>query len=941
MKSPVKFGKYYLLERINVGGMAEVFKAKSFGEAGFERLVAVKRILPSVAEDQEFIAMFVDEAKLAVQLTHPNIAQIFELGKVNESYFIALEYVTGRDLRAIFERGKKKSDPLPIPMACYTIMRLCEGLDYAHNKKDAAGRNLDLVHRDVSPQNVLLSWDGDVKLIDFGIAKAASKSTRTQAGILKGKFGYMSPEQVRGQGVDRRSDVFAAGICLYELLTMQRLFSGNDDYSTLEKVRNCDFPPPSQINKAIPEELEVIVMKALAKNVEERHRTAIDLHDELQSFMYTSGHFFSRKDLAGFMQRSFQEEITKEAARDDEYRKFDSRRASDLDVFDGAQAPNAMTTNGRNVPPPPPGAPRVSVPPPPPPSASRVPKATMMGVGMNAPAVGAPAVPPPPMKTLMGQGPGVGPNGLVAAPPGQSAQSAKPAAGLEMEWDDEELATQVYDRQDGIPFPKPSAGPVAPSVTSAPLPSVKSIPPPPAANNGRGPVAPPPGFSSLPPANGLPGAQYAPPRAMTQPLPSVTNAPKALPAIPAPPPGSNGLSIPAPNGQHQGPQVPSMHSGFPGQNTHPPMQQQGAAPAVGAPPMAGGYSMGPGTSPPAPAVGAPRPPQGMIQQPTAPFNSVGANTAAHAAMKKNNQSSPLPFVLAAVGAVALIAGGGLVYVFTRPKFGALEVSTNVPDVQLEVDGIVRPGTGQRFTVSELEAGRTHHVIGRRTGYRAREIDVQVAHSEISAVQMVLEPEERQVAQNTQPQQVMMQPIMQPMMQPVMQQPVMQPVIQQPVMQPVMQPVIQQPVIQQPQQVVVQQPVPQPAQVAANPTPSSRSSGGSHRSGGSRNSGGSSSSSSSPRIVSSSSSGSSGSMGGSSMGGSMGGGGGSGFLSISTRPASRCTVAGQTFSTPRLRISLPGGTHRVQCNNGDFNVGATFSVTIRPGQETREINHPLN
>jgi len=219
VKSPVKFGKYYLLERINVGGMAEIFKAKSFGEAGFERLVAIKRILPSVAEDHEFITMFVDEAKLAGQLTHPNIAQIFELGKVNETYFIALEYVAGRDLRAVFERVKKRNERVPIPMACYCVMKLCEGLDYAHNKKDAAGRNLDLVHRDVSPQNILLSWDGDVKLIDFGIAKAASKSSRTQAGILKGKFGYMSPEQVRGQKVDRRSDVFAAGIVLYELLT--------------------------------------------------------------------------------------------------------------------------------------------------------------------------------------------------------------------------------------------------------------------------------------------------------------------------------------------------------------------------------------------------------------------------------------------------------------------------------------------------------------------------------------------------------------------------------------------------------------------------------------------------------------------------------------------------------------------------------------------------
>ena len=184
LKKPIQFGKYYLLERISVGGMAEVFKAKSFGVEGFERIVAVNRILPSIAEDQEFITMFIDEAKVAVQLTHANIAQIFDLGKVGDSFFIAMEYVHGRDLRAIFDRARKNEQPIPVPMACYTIMKVCEGLDYAHNKKDAAGRDLNLVHRDVSPQNILISYDGEVKVIDFGIAKAACRSAKTQAGIL-------------------------------------------------------------------------------------------------------------------------------------------------------------------------------------------------------------------------------------------------------------------------------------------------------------------------------------------------------------------------------------------------------------------------------------------------------------------------------------------------------------------------------------------------------------------------------------------------------------------------------------------------------------------------------------------------------------------------------------------------------------------------------------
>ena len=270
--------------------MAEVFKAKAFGVEGFERLVAVKRILPNIAEDEEFIAMFIDEAKIAVQLQHANIAQIFDLGKVEDSFFIALEYVNGRDLRADLRsqpparRGRCRSR-----RRAYIVMQVCEGLDYAHNKRDGQGRELHLVHRDISPQNVLIGYEGEVKLIDFGIAKAAGKASKTQAGILKGKFGYMSPEQVRGLPIDRRSDIFAVGIVLYELLTGERLFVGESDFSTLEKVRNVEILPPSSYNRKIPPELERIALKALAKDPEDRYQNAIDLHDDLQAFLYTGG----------------------------------------------------------------------------------------------------------------------------------------------------------------------------------------------------------------------------------------------------------------------------------------------------------------------------------------------------------------------------------------------------------------------------------------------------------------------------------------------------------------------------------------------------------------------------------------------------------------------------------------------------------------------------
>jgi len=322
LKKPIPFGKYYLLERINVGGMAEVFKAKTFGVEGFERIVAVKRILPNIAEDEEFITMFIDEAKIAVQLQHANIAQIFELGTFEDAYFIALEYVRGRDLRAIFDRIRQRGEVLPLPQACYVIMQICEGLDYAHNKRDSQGHELHLVHRDVSPQNLLVGYEGEVKLIDFGIAKAAGKAGKTQAGILKGKFGYMSPEQVRGLPIDRRSDIFSVGICLYELLTNERLFVGESDFSTLEKVRNVEILPPSSYNRAIPPELEQIVLKSLARDPEDRYQNAIDLHDDLQQFLYKFGVIGSRKDLAAWMKKSFPGEIEEENAKMEQYRQI-------------------------------------------------------------------------------------------------------------------------------------------------------------------------------------------------------------------------------------------------------------------------------------------------------------------------------------------------------------------------------------------------------------------------------------------------------------------------------------------------------------------------------------------------------------------------------------------------------------------------------------------
>jgi serine/threonine protein kinase len=318
-RQPIPFGKYLLLDRVNIGGMAEVWRAKTFGAGGFERLVAIKRILPNIAEDEEFISMFIDEAKITVQLNHANVAQIYELSHIASSYFIAMEYISGKDMRAVFDRCRKRGEPAPVPLTCYIIAKCCEGLDYAHRKKDGMGRDMNIVHRDVSPQNALLSFDGEVKVIDFGIAKAAGKATKTQAGILKGKFGYMSPEQIRGLPLDRRSDVFAIGVCLYEMLTGERLFVGDSDFSVLEKVRKVEVLPPSHFNRKIPDSLEKIVMKSLAKDVDERYTYASELGDDLQRFLITSDNVFGRKDLAAFMKATFAEDVEKEKQRLQEY----------------------------------------------------------------------------------------------------------------------------------------------------------------------------------------------------------------------------------------------------------------------------------------------------------------------------------------------------------------------------------------------------------------------------------------------------------------------------------------------------------------------------------------------------------------------------------------------------------------------------------------------
>jgi len=302
--------------------MAEVFKAKAFGVEGFEKIIAIKKILPSMAEDADFIQMFIDEAKICSQLNHGNVCQVFELGKIDDSHFIAMEFIWGKDLLQLQNRFRRLRKQMSLQQAAFIASKICEGLDYAHRKKDANGKPLNIIHRDVSPQNVIVSYDGECKVIDFGIAKAASRSSKTQAGVLKGKFGYMSPEQIAGKTLDRRADIFAIATILYELLTLERLFLGESDFATLEKVRNVAVPPPSQVRKDVPPELDRIIMKGLAKEVDDRYQWASEMQDDLADFLALTEPVYNNKQLSIWMRENFSAELKKEGQVLEEQRKI-------------------------------------------------------------------------------------------------------------------------------------------------------------------------------------------------------------------------------------------------------------------------------------------------------------------------------------------------------------------------------------------------------------------------------------------------------------------------------------------------------------------------------------------------------------------------------------------------------------------------------------------
>jgi eukaryotic-like serine/threonine-protein kinase len=302
-------GKYEILRKIATGGMAEIYLARVRGTAGFEKMVVLKRILPQVAEDPHFVQMFLDEARLSSTLQHPNIADVYDVGEADGQYFFTMEFVYGQDVRTIRHEMKKRAEPVPLAAALAVVHGAAAALDYAHDRRGPDGNLIGLVHRDVSASNIMVSYDGAVKLLDFGIARVKASTHKTQVGTLKGKIPYMSPEQCKGQPLDRRSDLFSLGVVLFELTVGRRPFRGDSDFAVMDQIVYQGAPRPSSLMTGYPAELEAIVMKCLDRDPKLRYTTCDELGEDLEAFTQKYGLWISPKQLGKYMRTVFADRI--------------------------------------------------------------------------------------------------------------------------------------------------------------------------------------------------------------------------------------------------------------------------------------------------------------------------------------------------------------------------------------------------------------------------------------------------------------------------------------------------------------------------------------------------------------------------------------------------------------------------------------------------------
>src|SRR3954470_13053071 len=303
----ISFGKYFLMKKLAAGGMGEVFLAQKQGPAGFQKILVGKKILAHLTESKEFVEAFLGEARLAAQMNHRNIVQVFELGQQSGAYFIAMEYVQGKSLRDLIDTTMRRKEKIPAELCRSLAEQICDGASYAHNLTDMGGRSLNLVHRDLNPQNVLISYGGDVKIIDFGIAKSELSTVKTEAGMIKGKFVYMSPEQSLAKKLDKRSDIFAIGISLYEMLTGINPFHKSNIVLTLEAVQRYEPPPPSEYDPAYAP-FDPIIARALAKDRDRRYADASEMQDDLRRVVVPR----PPERLGPFMSRLFRAQLEEE-----------------------------------------------------------------------------------------------------------------------------------------------------------------------------------------------------------------------------------------------------------------------------------------------------------------------------------------------------------------------------------------------------------------------------------------------------------------------------------------------------------------------------------------------------------------------------------------------------------------------------------------------------
>lgn len=329
------FGKYELLEKLASGGMADIYLARYITIDGSCKFVAIKRILPHLSKDQAFVNMFKEEAKLAINLNHNNIVSILDFGYENDQYFLVMDYVEGYTLKQICNEFKKENKSLSVDQILYLVKEAAAGLDYAHHCTDAkTGAPLNLIHRDMSPQNIMLSFQGSVKIIDFGIAQAGSDELKDDPGTLKGKFRYMSPEQAESVDLDMRSDLFSLGVILWELLANDHLFSGKNEANILQKVKQCQIRPISEVNPAIPEDIERIVTKALSKDRNKRYQTAAELSRDLNRLLNQKYPEFSQQAFSVFIKISFSKSYKTNRDKLIQYAQLPYEKNKELIVFD-------------------------------------------------------------------------------------------------------------------------------------------------------------------------------------------------------------------------------------------------------------------------------------------------------------------------------------------------------------------------------------------------------------------------------------------------------------------------------------------------------------------------------------------------------------------------------------------------------------------------------